>query len=228
MEYTIYALSGPDPYSRTALIQRLADNYPSLFSFPAVTTTKDKEDDEQSTQVVYVTHEQMEEMIKRKEMYEYRQVDGHYVGTHRDAVYTLETQNKVCLMDVDRMSIEALCESLPSVKFISIIPSSIELLQRRLIEDEPEKEKQIIRQMEIASADMPFFQDTTIFDKVIVCDDPETVYAEFEDTLAEAFNWGLLHRPEIAMNIVNRLYFRRLNRKNEKKSGVEEKVKTVA
>lgn len=80
----------------------------------------------------FVDLNEFETMVEQGSFLEYAEVYGNYYGTSRVAVDELLKQGKNVLLDIDWQGARKVREQMPGAVSISVLPPSIEELERRL------------------------------------------------------------------------------------------------
>lgn len=80
----------------------------------------------------FVSDAEFIEMIEQGSFLEHALVYGNYYGTSRQAVETLLAQGKHVLLDIDWQGARSIREVMPEAVSVSILPPSLEELERRL------------------------------------------------------------------------------------------------
>lgn len=112
---------------------------------------------------------------------EYAQVYGNYYGTSRIAVEQQLEQGKNVLLDIDWQGAGHVREIMPSAVSISVLPPSIEELERRLRGRGSDSEQVIQSRMRQAMDEMAHCTDS---DHIILNDDFNLALADLELILA--------------------------------------------
>ncbi|KAG8779416.1 hypothetical protein FRC15_010202 [Serendipita sp. 397] len=95
-------LSGPSGVGKSTLLKRLFREHPERFGFSVShTTRKKREGEEDGVAYHFVTMEEFDRMIDRKEFIEFATFSGNKYGTSIKAVEDVATTGKKCILDID-------------------------------------------------------------------------------------------------------------------------------
>ncbi|RHZ17534.1 hypothetical protein DYB37_005985 [Aphanomyces astaci] len=128
----------------------------------------------------FVTADEFESHVQSNAFLEFAYVHGNGYGTSVRAVEEVQTQEKICILDIDIQ----VKKSSSKMKFLFIAPPSMSDLEKRLRGRGTEAEEKVTLRLANAKAEMDFAAQGH-FDKVLVNNDLDEAFAELEETMAE-------------------------------------------
>eukprot|EP00956_Cyclotella_meneghiniana_P015158 scaffold22996_cov59-Cyclotella_meneghiniana.AAC.5 len=165
-------IAGPSGVGKGTLIELLRTKYPTHFGFSVSHTTRNPREGEMNgVHYNFTTVEEMEKEIKEGKFIEYANVHGNYYGTSLDAVESVRTKNKICILDIDIQGVQNVKKSSLDANYIFIAPPSMEDLEKRLRGRGTEKEEAILKRLGNAKEEIEYGMGKGNFDRVFVNDD---------------------------------------------------------
>ncbi|RHY04929.1 hypothetical protein DYB36_003641 [Aphanomyces astaci] len=132
----------------------------------------------------FVTADEFESHVQSNAFLEFAYVHGNGYGTSVRAVEEVQTQEKICILDIDIQGVQQVKKSSSKMKFLFIAPPSMSDLEKRLRGRGTEAEEKVTLRLANAKAEMDFAAQGH-FDKVLVNNDLDEAFAELEETMAE-------------------------------------------
>ncbi len=206
--------AGPSGVGKGTIINKLLEKFPNLFGFSVSHTTRaPRPGEENGVHYNFVTKEEFEELIERKQFIEYAKVHTNYYGTTIKAVeqvcellgfhhishrlcQQIRSQNKVCILDIDVQGVQNVKNSTLDFKSLFLSAPSIEELERRLVGRGTETADKIRVRLDNALKEIAYSKVEGNFDKLIVNQDLETTFREVVNLLQGWF-------PELDLYIDN-------------------------
>ena len=183
-------LCGPSGVGKSTLIARLRDEFPTSFGFSVSHTTRSPRAGEEHGIAYYFTERaKMEAQIEAGEFLESADVHGNMYGTSFDAVRTVATAGRVCILDIDVQGVASCRKAAFDVgAYIFVAPPSIVDLDSRLRGRGTETEEKIVKRVEAASGEIS--KATTMWwDAWVVNDELDRAYEQLVKSLTA---YGLL------------------------------------
>lgn len=199
-------VSGPSGVGKGTLYNRLFQSHPDTFCLSVSHTTRAPRPGETDGEHYhFVTMEDFEALIAKDGFVEHAKFSGNRYGTSKATIEEQEKKGKVVVLDIEMEVMhlppcghqhstkekprEANTEqgvkqiqaksSLPA-RYIFIAPPSIEGLEARLRGRGTEKEETIQKRMAQAKVEIEYSKTPGVHDKIIVNDNLEDAYKEFE------------------------------------------------
>lgn len=88
---------------------------------------------------------------------------------------------KTCILDIDSQGVLAVKKTQLNARFLFIAPPSMQELEARLRSRATDGEEAVLRRLEAAKGEMALAERGDVHDKIIVNDDLEKAYKEFEE-----------------------------------------------
>lgn len=165
-------LSAPSGAGKSTLIQRLQKDF--TFNFSISSTTRPPRVGE--IDGVHYHFLSKEEFITRRNngyFAEWAQVHGNYYGTPLEPVNRSLEEGKNILFDIDIQGAKQLSQTLPTAKFVFILPPSMEELEKRLVLRGTDSKEDIQIRMKNAHTEI---REAHWFDALIINDSMEKAY----------------------------------------------------
>jgi len=179
-------LSGPSGAGKSTLMKKLMKDHEGVFGFSVSHTTRNpRTGEEDGKDYHFTTKEAMQEGIERGDFIENAEFSGNMYGTSKAAIEDVQSQNLICILDVDIQGVNRIKETDLNPIYISIQPPSMEILEKRLRDRQTETEESIQQRLEAARIDMELSKEAGVFDVIIINDDLERAYEELKDILSE-------------------------------------------
>lgn len=182
----VIVISGPSGSGKSTLLTKLLAEHPTRFGFSVSHTTRPPRPTElDGHHYHFVNFGQFERMIKEGKFIEHAQFSSNHYGTSIEAVRRVTDEGKTCILDLEVNGVKAmhrLKDEIPA-RFLFIQPPSIEELRRRLVERNTESVESLEARLKTAAESMEFAKQPGSYDHVIVNDDFESAYREFESIL---------------------------------------------
>jgi len=174
---------GPSGVGKGTLIDMLMKKFPNeQFGFSVShTTRKPREGEEDGVHYNFSTVEKVKAEIDEGKFIEYAEVHGNYYGTSVDAVESVRSSGKVCVLDIDYQGVINVKKSNLSPYYIFVSPPSMEELEKRLRSRGTESEEDIVKRLGNAAKEMEYGNEEGNFDLVLVNNDLSTAFGELCD-----------------------------------------------
>lgn len=180
-------ICGPSGSGKSTLLKRLFAEYPDTFGFSVShTTRKPRPGEEDGVHYHFVAVEQMKTLIANDEFIETATFSGNMYGTSKQAVYDVQAQGRVCVLDIEIQGVEQIKKSPLNPFYIFNMPPTVEDLEKRLMKRGTETEESLAKRLEAAGREMAYGQAPGNFDVIIVNDDIDRAYEEFMNFIVTA------------------------------------------
>ena len=121
-------------------------------------------------------------MIDTGRFLEYAEVFDHLYGTSRDSVNATLADGHCVILDIDWQGARKVRTAMPDALSIFILPPSLDVLEKRLIERGQDNSESIQRRMQDAVSEISHRLE---FDHIIVNEDFETATRELTELIFE-------------------------------------------
>lgn len=176
-------ICGPSGVGKGTLIAKLMEAHPGAFGFSVSHTTRaPRPGEEDGVHYHFAEKSAMEREIAEGKFLEHARVHANIYGTSLAAVEAVAAQGKICLLDIDVQGAEIVRTKHPQLraKFLFVAPPSLDALEARLRGRGTESEESVATRMGNAAGEMAKMNEPGFFEAVVVNDDLERAYAEFE------------------------------------------------
>lgn len=193
--------AGPSGVGKGTIINKLLERFPALFGFSVSHTTRaPRPGEENGVHYNFVTKEEFEELIERKQFIEHAKVHTNYYGTSIQAVEKvcaastmsgcsgsvanslcdsqIRNQNKVCILDIDVQGVQNVKNSTLDFKSLFVAAPSIEELERRLRGRGTETADKIKIRLENALKEIAYSEIEGNFDRIVVNNDVDATFRD--------------------------------------------------
>mmetsp|Transcript_1782 Transcript_1782/g.3921 ORF Transcript_1782/g.3921 Transcript_1782/m.3921 type:complete len:214 (-) Transcript_1782:240-881(-) len=179
---------GPSGVGKGTLINLLMKRFPNdQFGFSVSHTTRaPREGEQDGVHYNFTTVEAIKKDIEAGKFIEYAEVHGKYYGTSVAAVEKVQSEGKICVLDIDVQGVQKVKKSSLEPYYCFIAPPSREDLEKRLRGRGTETEEQIKTRLGNAQKELDYGQAAGNFDRVFVNADLKSC---FEDMVIVFKEW---------------------------------------
>ncbi len=178
----IIIISAPSGAGKTTLTEAVLREFPQIERCVTTTTRARREDEVAGRDYRFVTRQEFEAMVKKKEFFESAEVHGNLYGTHRDRVQEIFDRGHHCLLVIDVQGAKQIREAHAHTKSIFIVPPSLEVLKERLEKRGDETAEAVERRLQNAKKEM---REKKSYDFVLVNEDFDQAKTELLAILRE-------------------------------------------
>eukprot|EP00927_Polykrikos_kofoidii_P077699 TRINITY_DN74617_c0_g1_i1.p1 TRINITY_DN74617_c0_g1~~TRINITY_DN74617_c0_g1_i1.p1 ORF type:complete len:219 (+),score=27.36 TRINITY_DN74617_c0_g1_i1:43-699(+) len=167
-------ICGPSGVGKSVLIRNLRSTFPDRFSFLVSHTTRRPRPGEQNgVSYHFVSAEKMKTAIAAGEFIESACVHGNLYGVSKAGVDAVSQAGKICIFDVDRRGATNIseCRYFENLRFLFLLPPSMEELERRLRGRGTETEGKILQRLATARDEIDWSERADIFDRRMIIED---------------------------------------------------------
>ena len=157
-------LSAPSGTGKTTTCRVLREKLPDLKISVSHTTREIRKGEKEGLDYTFISQEEFEEKIKRKDFLEWAQVHNFYYGTSFQAADTSLENGHDTLLELDVQGVESLRAMDYEGIYILILPPSIEEMQARLAKRGTDSEDSIRQRVETGKKEIKKYK---IYDYVI-------------------------------------------------------------
>jgi guanylate kinase len=127
----IFVISAPAGTGKTTLVRMLHSEFDCVVESISYTTRKPRAEEEEGKDYYFINRQEFLKKVEAQEFLEYAEVFGHYYGTSKKTVETLQNEGKHVILVIDTQGAMQVKKLLPAI-FIFISPPNSEELKRRL------------------------------------------------------------------------------------------------
>ncbi len=166
-EGILFIVSGPSGGGKTSLVKEALKSIRNLSFSVSVTTRKPREGEVDGKDYTFVSEAAFREMIKEGKFAEYASVHGHLYGTPLGALENARKSGVDMIFDIDIQGARQIKEKYGAGVFCFVLPSSFEILKKRLIERGSEKSGDLEKRLSEARREM---EEINNYDYIIIND----------------------------------------------------------
>ena len=187
--YRPLVLVGPSGVGKGTLIGMLTSEFPAVFGFSvSCTTRKPRAGEVHGTHYFFTTVDDFQERKGRGDFIETNHVHSNYYGTLRSEVTRLQTEGKVCILDIDVGGAMQVHSAGLESTFVFIRPPNMQELERRLRTRGTEEESALQIRLSNAVKELEEGERLThIFTRTLVNDQLDESYAQLKAMLLEVY-----------------------------------------
>ncbi|MCL7784340.1 guanylate kinase [Pasteurella multocida] len=200
----LYILSAPSGAGKSSLISALLNQQQDNKMMVSVshTTRQPRPGEQEGVHYYFVSVEAFESLIEQDLFLEYAKVfGGNYYGTSLPAIEENLAKGIDVFLDIDWQGAQQICQKVPNVKSIFILPPSLAELERRLIGRGQDSTEVIAARMSKAIDEISHYNE---YDYVIVNDVFEQALADFQAIL-RAERLTLTHQQKQNQALIEQL-----------------------
>lgn len=177
----LFVIAAPSGAGKTTLVHALVAKHPELRFSISYTTRKQRRNEADGVDYLFVDRETFEDLRDTGEMLEWATVFDNLYGTSRKQVESHLADGRDVILEIDWQGARLVRESMPAAISIFILPPSLRELERRLRDRRTDDPEVIARRLRDALGDMSHW---TEFDYVIINDNLDRAVADIELVLA--------------------------------------------
>ncbi len=192
-------ICGPSGVGKGTVIESLRKRFkPDTFGFSVSHTTRQPRPGEVHGEHYYFTTvDEIRKAIDDDLFVEHAEVHGNYYGTSKQAITSLQEEQKITILDIDVQGVKSVKESGIPCKYVFVAPPSMGELEARLRGRGTETEEAIWKRLGNAASEMEYGTTKGNFDKIFVNQDVKTTVDEMVAVFLEWF-------PQLKETILDR------------------------
>ena len=160
----VVVVSGPSGVGKTTVIERLLAQ-PGFARSITATTRAPRGKEKDGVDYLFLDRAVFEEGIRKGRFLEHATVHGNLYGTPREGVDAVLARGDVCLLNIDVQGAESLRRCGLPVATVFLLPPSMEVLERRLVNRGTDAEAEKRRRLETARKEL---DQADLFDRKVV------------------------------------------------------------
>ncbi|MBT8115700.1 MAG: guanylate kinase [Arenicella sp.] len=173
----LFIISAPSGAGKTSLARALIANNANIVMSISHTTRQKRAGETEGEDYYFVDQAEFLNMVDDDLFLEYAQVYGNYYGTSRIVVEQLLASGRNVLLDIDWQGAASVRNIMPGAVSITILPPSVQELERRLRSRGSDSEDVIQSRMRQAMDEM---KHCSASDHVVLNDDFNAALADLE------------------------------------------------
>jgi guanylate kinase len=162
---TVFIISAPSGSGKSTLVSELMRLIPRLRFSVSYTTRYPRGDERDGVDYFFISREDFEERVARREFLEHAEVFGNYYGTHISELDRAAAEGYDLVLDIDVQGARQLKERIPAGVSIFILAPSRQILEERLRARSQDSEAVILRRLHDAAGEI---RNYSLYDYVLV------------------------------------------------------------
>lgn len=165
---TLFIVAAPSGGGKTSLVKKLVSSLGDIAVSVSHTTRKKRPGEKHGVDYFFVDEPAFMHMLEEGAFVEHAQVFNHYYGTSAEQITERLHAGIDIVLDIDWQGAEQIKHLFKNAVSIFIIPPSVDVLKKRLMDRQQDDEQVIANRMQRASDELSHYPE---FDYLIVNDD---------------------------------------------------------
>lgn len=166
-EGILFIVSGPSGSGKTTLTKHLIKRFSDLQFAVSCTTRRQRPGEVDGVDYRFVSDKEFEEMIHGNRFAEWAIVHGKRYGTPIEELERAKSSGVDLILDLDVQGARSIRNKYGLGVYIFVVPSSFDILKKRLIQRQSEEKFEIIKRLEDAKKEM---EEIKLYDYIIIND----------------------------------------------------------
>lgn len=130
----IIVIEGPSGVGKDSVISMLIKKYPETYEkIISITTRPKRKGESEGAPYYFVNRDQFEEMLHKKEIFEFTLRHGTYRGMSKSHIDNILNSNKIAIKDADLVGVRALKKLYPGKVLTFFLTSPKSVIEQRLL-----------------------------------------------------------------------------------------------
>ncbi len=181
----IFVISGASGTGKSTLCQNMLERIPSLKFSISYTTREPRAGERDGRQYFFISKETFGQMLKNKEFLEWAEVHGNLYGTSHIQLEEILEEGNHALIDIDIQGASQIKRSGIAATFVFVLPPSMEILKKRLVDRHTDSEEVIEKRLRNAEKEIA---EKEWYDYTIINDDLERATGELEGIIKKVIS----------------------------------------
>ncbi len=175
-------LSSPSGAGKTTISKKIQQKYQNFKISVSHTTRKPRANEVDGVDYHFVSHKRFEDLIAKKEFYEYAKIFDNYYGTSKKSVKNILEKKQNVLFDIDWQGTKQLekYDELNLTKIFILPPNKLEL-EKRLSQRNQDKKENVTKRLNSFENDIKHWDD---YDYVIINDNLDNCFRQVEKIIS--------------------------------------------
>ena len=182
---SLFVVTGPSGAGKGTVLGRMLKETDNIFLSVSATTRAPREGEKEGVNYYYLTKEQFESKIEKKQFLEYATYAGNYYGTPKGPVYSRMRRGEDVVLEIDLQGAMNIRKKYKDAVFIFLAPPSMEELERRLRARGTEDEEHILMRLKRAREECAASDK---FDHIVINDDLDVAVEEMKSIVINVRN----------------------------------------
>jgi guanylate kinase len=177
---TLFVISAPSGAGKTTLCRKLLERIPGLKLSVSYTTRSPRNGEKNGIDYSFVSESMFKTLIDKGEFAEWAMVHGNLYGTSLKRLKQLNKEGYDIILDIDIHGAMQIKNTYGNATYIFILPPSIQVLKKRLVNRKTESKERISKRLDNAKDEIKSFEH---YDYIVINDDFEKAYRELESII---------------------------------------------
>lgn len=144
---SLIVLIGPSGSGKGTVLKEVLEQNENIFLSVSATTRKPRVGEVDGINYFFLETDKFEELIKTDSMLEYASYCGNFYGTPKATVLSRINNGENVILEIEVKGAKQIKEIYPDAVLIFIIPQSLDILKKRLVERGTEDEETVNKRM---------------------------------------------------------------------------------
>jgi guanylate kinase len=164
----LFIVAAPSGGGKTSLVKKLVDSLEGIAVSVSHTTRKKRPGEVDGVDYFFVNEPAFMHMVEESAFIEHAQVFNHFYGTSAEQITERLRAGIDIVLDIDWQGAEQIKHAFPNAVSIFVIPPSVDVLKKRLMDRRQDDDQVIASRMQSACDELSHYPE---FDYLIVNDD---------------------------------------------------------
>lgn len=180
----IIIISAPSGAGKTTLVELLKKDFPEMYCSVSCTTRFARKGESDGKDYIFISEEKFKKDAGNNEFAEWAEVHGNLYGTPKKELEENLAKGRDVLLDIDVQGAEKIRKLYPNGLFIFIMPPSIEILKKRLLNRQTESPVSMEKRLKDAEKEMEYHSR---YNYTVVNEDLEKARQELKNIIESYF-----------------------------------------
>jgi guanylate kinase len=172
MSAPLVVVSGPSGVGKSTVVAEALRTDPRLWLSVSATTRTPRPGETHGQHYFFVSDDEFDRMVDRRELLEWAEYAGHRYGTPSAEVAHQRSAGRPVILEIEVQGARQIREAVPDALLVFIEPPSMDVLEARLTSRGTESEQARARRLEVARQELAaadLFDHRLVNDDVAVC-----------------------------------------------------------
>lgn len=177
---SLFIFSGPSGIGKDTVLKEVIASSDNIKLSISSITRQMREGEIEGEKYHFVSREEFEEMINKKELLEYNEYIGNFYGTPKAPVVDWMNKGYDVILEIDVNGAFKVKKKMPEAVMVFMLPKSMDVLQKRLEKRGTESQETIEKRLQQAAREIAFAPQ---YDYVFFNDDLETAVNDLKSII---------------------------------------------
>lgn len=177
---SLFIFSGPSGIGKDTVLKEVMNSSDNIRLSISSITREMRDGEIEGEKYHFVSREEFEEMINKKELLEYNEYIGNFYGTPKAPVVDWMNKGYDVILEIDVNGAFKVKQKMPEAVMVFMLPKSIDVLRHRLEKRGTESPETIEKRLRQAAREITFAPE---YDYVFFNDDLETAVSDLKSII---------------------------------------------